>query len=398
MDVFKRIQAADEDKSGSISVKELFGVIKGAAESDKQKKLFQRLLFVALFIIVLLVAAMFVVSVAAGESIKESKVSPDAAEMKAPDGSVVSTGQAEVETTIWDTALLTPYELGNLKFISFCAPGRALQKKPPPSHATSLHATSLYAIPSSHAMRAAMRAACHAHRRTGSHAYAYTRALPSSAPRTDVDLTAVATYAAWAEFTVKPTGVFKTFLNDATISTSEGHEVYIDSETSSGTIRFGSGSMAGSTYPIAEAVPDTVRRQLDEKATRNPTVTTVTTARRDELKLPREEARRRRRLGRRGGSVSGAGGFAMGGGGGRGNRCGNNRSHQRTLHPGSLLASAPITPRAHLPFAHLPLSVAARATTKRSSTLRYPPSTAMDAHEARDQGETKQGVHLRRCK
>jgi len=225
MDVFKRIQAADADQSGSISVKELFGVIKGAAESDKQKKLFQRLLFVAMFIIVLLVAAMFVVSVAAGESIKESRVSPDAAEMKAPDGSVVSTGQAEVETTIWETALLTPYELGNLKFLSFY-----------------------------------------------------------------VDLTAVTAYAAWAEFTLKPTGAFKTFLNDATFSTAEGHEVYIDSETSTGTIRFGSGSMAGTTYPIAEAVPDTVRRQLDEKPMRNPTLTTVTTERRDELKLPREEA------------------------------------------------------------------------------------------------------------
>ena len=38
-DVFTRIQDADADKSGSISVKELFGVIKGAAESDRLKKL-----------------------------------------------------------------------------------------------------------------------------------------------------------------------------------------------------------------------------------------------------------------------------------------------------------------------------------------------------------------------
>ena len=46
-EVFNRIKDADMDASGSISVKELFGVIKGAAESDKQKKLFQRLLGVA---------------------------------------------------------------------------------------------------------------------------------------------------------------------------------------------------------------------------------------------------------------------------------------------------------------------------------------------------------------
>ena len=38
-DVYDRIVRADEDKSGNISVKELFGVIKGAAESDRLKKL-----------------------------------------------------------------------------------------------------------------------------------------------------------------------------------------------------------------------------------------------------------------------------------------------------------------------------------------------------------------------
>jgi hypothetical protein len=33
VEVFERIKSADEDKSGSINVKELFGVIKGAAEA-----------------------------------------------------------------------------------------------------------------------------------------------------------------------------------------------------------------------------------------------------------------------------------------------------------------------------------------------------------------------------
>jgi hypothetical protein len=257
MDVFDRIKKADEDRSGAISVKEvrarmsrhslppaplltcrpsplslssrvtarlsslvaapplspqLFGVIKGAAESDKQKKLFQRLFFGATFIIVLLVGAMFVVSIAAGEAIKESKVAGATAEMTALDGSVVSTGQAEVETTIWDMALLTPYELGNLKFFSFY-----------------------------------------------------------------VDLTAVAAYGGWVEFVLQPTGAFKITAEDATFSTAEGHEVAIDSTTSTGTVRFGSGSLSGGLYSIKEAVPADAARTLYEMPSRIPVKTKVTT-------------------------------------------------------------------------------------------------------------------------
>jgi len=268
MDVFKRIQGADADKSGSISVKELFGVIKGAAESDKQKKLFQRLFFVALAIIVLLVAAMFVVSVAAGEAIKESKVSSDSAEMLALDGSVVNTGLAEAESTIWDTALLTPYELGKINFFSFY-----------------------------------------------------------------VDLTSVASIGAWAEMTLRPVGAFKVWLSDAIFSTAEGHEVDIRGSDQTGTIRFGSGALAGSTFSIAETIPASASRKLEESkpnendsTLRTPELTPLTTDRRDELTLPREEARLRRKLGRRGGSIQMSTrhrAMAMSSRGGRGNRCGN---------------------------------------------------------------------------
>ena len=73
-DVFRRIQEADADKSGSISVSELFGVIKGAAESDKQKRLFARLLAVSVFIIFLLIGAMLGMGMVAGEAVKESHI------------------------------------------------------------------------------------------------------------------------------------------------------------------------------------------------------------------------------------------------------------------------------------------------------------------------------------
>jgi len=57
MDVFGRIKKADEDGSGSISVKELFGVIKGAAESDRQKKMAIKALGVAFLVIVFMLVS-----------------------------------------------------------------------------------------------------------------------------------------------------------------------------------------------------------------------------------------------------------------------------------------------------------------------------------------------------
>ena len=75
VDVYNRIKNADSDKSGAISVKELFGVIKGAAESDRQKKLFRRLFFVALLVILGLIGAMLGMGIVAGEAVKENHVS-----------------------------------------------------------------------------------------------------------------------------------------------------------------------------------------------------------------------------------------------------------------------------------------------------------------------------------
>ena len=122
-------------------------------------------------------------------------------------------GQAEDETKLWDMALLTPYQLGSLKFFSFY-----------------------------------------------------------------VDLSAVASYGAWAEFVLQPTGAFKVTSTTATFSTAEGHEVAIDSTANKGTIRFGSGSLAGGSYSIAEALPQgAARKLLEEEPSRTPTIERVTT-------------------------------------------------------------------------------------------------------------------------
>jgi Ca2+-binding EF-hand superfamily protein len=57
IEVFDRIKAADADQSGTISAKELFGVIRGAAESDRQKRLFRKLFAVAGVLVIIMVFA-----------------------------------------------------------------------------------------------------------------------------------------------------------------------------------------------------------------------------------------------------------------------------------------------------------------------------------------------------
>ena len=159
LEVFDRIKDADADGSGSINVKELvrrlelerasahvlcsarllcsarvlcsacvlcssracpcgapqFGVIKGAAESDRLRKLFQRLLVVAILIIGVLVSAMLGMGIIAGEAIKESHVS-GAAEMVSTGGQAVRVDTVETSYALWDMPSLSSYELGKLEF------------------------------------------------------------------------------------------------------------------------------------------------------------------------------------------------------------------------------------------------------------------------------------------
>ena len=82
--MYNRIKDADADKSGSISVKELFGVIKAAANSDRLKKLFQRLFGVSLVVIAILIGAMLGMGMISGEMVKESHV-PNCADPQADD-------------------------------------------------------------------------------------------------------------------------------------------------------------------------------------------------------------------------------------------------------------------------------------------------------------------------
>lgn len=101
-------------------MKELFGVIKGAAQSDKQKRMFQRLLGVAVVLIFMLVGSMLAVSIVAGEMVKETHTQADGPPtMTNKLGYVVETDETMSATSIFATPALDGFELGRLQFLSF---------------------------------------------------------------------------------------------------------------------------------------------------------------------------------------------------------------------------------------------------------------------------------------
>jgi len=99
VDVFERIKAADEDKSGSINVKELFGVIKGAAESDRQKKLFRKLFIIACVLLVVMLIANMGLTMAVVFFAKDMAVAGDGKQV-AKNGHIVQTGTLEEVITL----------------------------------------------------------------------------------------------------------------------------------------------------------------------------------------------------------------------------------------------------------------------------------------------------------
>ena len=116
-EVFERIKAADSDQSGSIDVKELFSVIKGAADADKAKRLFQKLLAVAVIIIVMLVGSMLAVSIAAGEMVKESHVKGDGL-LTTKGGGAVKVDVAETTHDLFSLPALPIEEVAKIKRIN----------------------------------------------------------------------------------------------------------------------------------------------------------------------------------------------------------------------------------------------------------------------------------------
>jgi len=117
-DVFKRIKEADEDKSGVISVKELFGVIKGAAKLDKEKKIYQKLLAVAVIVIFVLIGAMLGTAIVAGEAVKESHVD-SAGTMTTLSGSPVAVVPYQEGVPLFDLPALSANEMARVEGLTF---------------------------------------------------------------------------------------------------------------------------------------------------------------------------------------------------------------------------------------------------------------------------------------
>lgn len=72
---FERIKKADVDQSGTISPHELYGIMKGALQTEKSKKVYRNLFFLAVLVILGLLGAMAAISFVMGEAVKESHVS-----------------------------------------------------------------------------------------------------------------------------------------------------------------------------------------------------------------------------------------------------------------------------------------------------------------------------------
>jgi len=109
----------DTDKSGSFSTEEVRQVVNdvmGAKESNAMLKKFSGALF---FIVLLLTGALFGVSLAAGEALKENHIKGGT--MTDLTGQAVKVDEIESTTTLWDIPALGTNDLAKMKDIVFIA-------------------------------------------------------------------------------------------------------------------------------------------------------------------------------------------------------------------------------------------------------------------------------------
>lgn len=121
MEIYKALKAADIDGSGSIGVGELYKVIGDLVGEKRKVKNLSKLVFVLLVIVVLALASIFVVSMLAGNAIKESKVDPSLdGEMTTPDGmGAVRVDGVEMTTSLWDLPAVDMNSLAKMKDLVF---------------------------------------------------------------------------------------------------------------------------------------------------------------------------------------------------------------------------------------------------------------------------------------
>ena len=115
-EIFHALKAADLDGSGTIGVGELYAVIGNLVGEKRKVKNLGRMVVALLLALMLALTSIFVVSMLAGEAIKESKVKGGA--MTTPDGtSAVAVDMIESTTTLWDLPSVNTATLAKMKVI-----------------------------------------------------------------------------------------------------------------------------------------------------------------------------------------------------------------------------------------------------------------------------------------
>ena len=120
MQIYAALKAADIDGSGSIGVGELYAVIGSLVSAKRTARNLTKLVVALLVALVLALASIFVVSMLAGESIKESKI-PDCSNPTSDDPRCQPTGLTHVGSVesyspnIWVLAAAPTNQLSSIK-------------------------------------------------------------------------------------------------------------------------------------------------------------------------------------------------------------------------------------------------------------------------------------------
>jgi hypothetical protein len=117
-DAVKQLKDIDTDGNGVVTLAEFVAYVQKSKATEKEKG---RLVYgiVGLFVVIFcLIGAILGVTLAANEVSKESHVGGEGL-MVSTEGNAVQVDTAESETTLWDAALLSNYQLGKISILSF---------------------------------------------------------------------------------------------------------------------------------------------------------------------------------------------------------------------------------------------------------------------------------------
>ena len=285
-EIYAALKAADVDGSGSISIGELYASITTLVIAKRANKTLGRLAFGLVGALVLCLGAIFLVSLLAGEALKESHVKGSL--MTDTSGGLVAVATAQTTTTLWDLPAVETAVLAEMKVRARAGRGRwpIASRWLAEGRARRAHPTRAPKPPKSPPRPA--------------------RPTPQSVVLY-VDLSDKAGVGSWVEATYKIGGVYKASNDFATLVTTSGEELTIRRAAQTGAIKMADGV----AYPISDectgacSAAGSARRLNTDEALEAP--------------VEFDEGGADRRLLRGGGFLATGGSMCLGGGGtGRG--------------------------------------------------------------------------------